>query len=85
MRWLLLGLCLLGCGGGSTLGGPCSKACDCTSTATPLGCTGGEWQCNASSTCEFICPATCMGQVYTCPTQGPDCVNGFCSARKTCQ
>ena len=82
MRWFLLSGLLFACGG-PTLGGPCSKSCDCTETTKPLSCAG-EWVCNPGSTCEFTCKASCSGQVYTCPGVNDTCLGGICSDRKNC-
>jgi hypothetical protein len=74
MRWFLLsGMLSLACSGGPYLGGSCSTTCDCTSTETPLGCVGGEWDCNGSGTCEFTCPKSCATLPYTCPSEAGDC------------
>jgi hypothetical protein len=76
MRWFLLAGLLFACGG-STLGGPCSKTCDCPNDSKPLSCSG-EWVCNANSTCEYTCKNTCATLPYTCG------VNDTCNAAKLC-
>jgi hypothetical protein len=82
MRWFILSGLLFACGG-STLGGPCTKTCDCPNATKPLSCPG-EWVCNMNSTCEYTCKNTCATLPFTCGANENCSTAKLCSERTSC-
>jgi hypothetical protein len=76
-------LFLLSACGPSTLGGACSTTCDCPVLNAPIRCPG-EWTCNASQRCEYVCRDVCGAGLDAGCASPLVCTGAICSARSTC-